>query len=318
MVEKGLDTIGKMKIFVIGTGGVGGYFGGLLAKAGKDVTFVARGEQYQAIKEHGLTVKSVMGDFTITPTQVVEHIADIVDPDLILFTVKTYDTALTAEALAKVVGDKTIIITFQNGADNDYRIQTYIPKVQVYPGVAYVISARGEPGMIVQTGGLRKLIFGDRNNPENPRLKEVESLMQDAGIDAVASDNIVRDIWEKYMFIVAFSGMTTVCRSPIGAVLSDPVTRSLYERCVREAIAVAKALGVTVAEDAFESIMHISGNTAHESKSSLLVDVEHNRNNEIETLNGALVRFAREHGVDVPINDLIYGAIKLVGVVNLT
>jgi len=302
-----------MKIYIVGSGGVGGYFGGLLAKAGNDVTFVARGEHYQAIKDNGLIVKSVAGDFEIKSAQVIENISKIVNPDLVIFTVKTYDTEDTAKELAPVVKENTVVITFQNGVDNDNQIKKQISDAQVYPGVAYVISTRVKPGVIEQAGGLRKLIFGDRNNSDNSRLKEIEKLMKDAGIDATASDNITRDLWKKFMFIVAFSGVTAICRASIGKVLSDPLTKSPYERCLKEAIVVAKAMKVNVANNAFESIMTISGNTAPDSKSSLLVDIENNRKNEIETLNGALVRFAKERETDVPINELIYGAIKLLG-----
>ena len=136
-------------------------------------------------------------------------------------------------------------------------------------------------------------------------------LIKKAGIDIVSSDDIARDLWKKFMFIVAFSGMTAICRSPIGKILADSITRSVYEKCVKEAIAVAKAMKVNVADNVFESIMKTSTDTVPESKSSLLVDVENGRKNEIETLNGTLVRFAKENNIEVPINELIYGAIKL-------
>ncbi len=300
-----------MKIYVVGTGGVGGYFGGLLAKGGKDVTFIARGEHRKALKKNGLTVKSVLGEFVIQPVQVMEHISEISKPDLILFTVKTYDTEKTAEELSSVVTNESIIITFQNGVENDYEIQKFLTNAAVYPGVAYVISTKVAPGVIEQSGGLRKLFFGDRKNPSNTKLKQVGDLMRDAGIDATLSDDITRDIWKKYLFIVAFSGMTGLCRSTIGKVLGDEVTRQLYERCLKEAITVAKAMKIIVAEDVFEVIMKTSHNTATDSKSSLLVDIENHRKNEIETLNGNLVRLAKKFGIDVPINELVYGAIKL-------
>lgn len=301
-----------MKIFIVGTGGIGGYFGGLLAKAGKDVTFVARGEQFNALKKNGLVVKSVVGNFEVKPVQVIESIAEIEFPDLILFTVKTYDTEEVAKELDKVTTNNTTIITFQNGVDNDLQIKKFIKKAKVYPDVAYVISSRTTPGVIEQTSGLRKLLFGDRINPNNQNLKDVEIMMKEAEVDAVASDDITRDLWKKFMFIVAFSGMTAICRSPIGKVLSDIQTKSLYERCLKEAISVARAVKVNIASDAFESIMTISGNTAPDSKSSLLVDIENGRRTEIETLNGNLVRLARENKIDIPINELIYRAIRLI------
>lgn len=300
-----------MKVYIVGAGGVGGYFGGLLAKAGENVTFVCRGDHYKAIKKDELRVKSVIGDFIVKPAKVVDNISKIENPDLVIFTVKTYDTETVAEELKSVINKDTIIITFQNGIENDVVIKKITGSSNVYPGVAYVISARTKPGVIEQTGGLRKLIFGDRNNNDNLSLRAVEKVMRSAGIDASLSDDITRDLWKKYMFVVDFSGMTAVCRGPIGKVLADETTLSLYERCAREAISVAKAHGVKVASDALENIMTISGNTAPESKSSLLVDIENGRKNKIETLNGTLVKLARRYKIDVPINELIYGAIKL-------
>ena len=300
-----------MRIYIVGTGGVGGYFGGVLAKAGNDVTFVVRGEHYRVIKVNGLTVKNVVGDFIIRPAKIIENISEIKNPDLILFTVKTYSTAETAKELNSVVNKNTVIITFQNGVDNDNEIKKYIKNAQVYPGVAYIISTKTKPGLIEQTGGLRRLIVGDRNNPENKKLLEVLRLMKKTGINAVLSDDITRDLWKKFMFVVAFSGMTAICRSLIGNVLTDPITRALYERCVKEAITVGKAMKVSVADDAFETIMKTSTDTNPQSKSSLLVDIENGKRTEIETLNGTLVRFAKEKNIDVPINELIYGVIKL-------
>lgn len=299
-----------MKIYILGTGGVGGYFGGLLAKAGNDVTFVCRGEQYKAIKTNGLVVKSVAGDFTVKPAQVAEKISEIFNPDFVIFSVKTYDTEAVAKELSTVINKGTVIITFQNGVENDLRIKEQIKSDNVYPGVAYVISSRTEPGVINQTGGLRKLLFGDRNNKASPKLREIENLMKNAGINAVYSDDITRDLWKKFMFIVAFSGMTAVSKKPIGQVLSNKEAKETYEKCVREAIMVAKANGVNVENNAFEDIMTISQNTAADSKSSLLVDIENDRKTEIDTLNGTLIRIANRLGISVPVNKYIYETVK--------
>lgn len=263
-----------------------------------DVTFVARGENYKAIKEEGLIIRSVVGNFEIKPAQVIEKISEITNPDLIFFSVKTYDTESVSRELFPVVNRDTIILTFQNGVDNDNQIKKIINNAQVYPGV------------VEQTGGLRKLIFGDRENPNNPKLKEIEKLMKKAGVDATASDDITRDIWKKFMFICPFSGMTAFYRKTIGEIVSNPDTEKQYENCLREAISVAKAKGVNVSDHAFEEIMTISRNTAPNSKSSLLLDIKNGRRNEIETLNGILVRFAKELKIAVPVNELIYKTIK--------
>lgn len=299
-----------MKIAIVGTGGIGGYFGSLLAKENLDVTFVARGENYKALKENGLTVKSVVGDFEIKPVQVVERISEIVNPDLIIFSVKTYDTETVAKELNLVVNPETTILTFQNGVDNDIEIKKIIKVAQVYPGVAYVITAKTKPGTIEQTGGLRKLVFGDRDNTNNLKLKEIEKIMINAGVDATLSDDITRDVWKKFLFICPFAGMTALHRQTIGEILSSNNTRKQYEDCLKEAILVARTKEVSVSENAFEEVMTTSKNTAPASKSSLLLDIENNRRNEIETLNGTLVRFANELGVSVPVNELIYKTIK--------
>ena len=299
-----------MKIYIIGTGGVGGYFGGLLAKAGLDVTFVARGENYKAIKENGLIVRSILGDFEVKPAQVIEKISEISNPDLVIFSVKTYDTESVAGELASVINENTILITFQNGVDNDTQIKKFIASSQVHPGAAYVITAKTEPGIIKQTGGPRKLIFGDRKVPDNPQLKKVEGLMKEAGIDATTSDDITSDVWKKFMFICPFSGLTALYRKTIGEILSNADTKKQYEDCLREAITVATAKGVNVSENSFEEIMKTSDKFAPDSKSSLLLDIESGRKNEIEALNGNLVKFAKELKISVPVNKLIYETIK--------
>jgi len=300
-----------MKVYIVGSGGAGGYLGGLLARSGKDVTLVARGEHYRAIRAKGLKIRSVLGDFEVRPVGVIDRISNMMNPDLIIFSVKTYDTEQTAKDLKPVVGKDTILISLQNGVENDREIKKHIPHGRIYPGIAYLASARTRPGFIEQTGGPRKFIFGDRQDPENPKLKEVEAYMREAGVDALVSADITRDLWKKFMFIVAFSGMTAICRSPIGKVLGDPLTEGLYERCAKEAIRVAESMNIPVEEWAFENIMTNSRNFPPDSKSSLLVDIENHRRTEIETLNGSLVRLAKSKNIDVPINEVIYGAIKL-------
>ena len=301
-----------MKIYILGVGGVGGYFGGLLAKAGQDVTFVARGDNYTALKENGLVVKSVAGDFTIKPVNVIDDISKINSPDLIFFIVKTYDTENVAKELNKVVNENTTIITFQNGVDNDIKIQKFIDNAKVYPGLAYIFSTKISPGVIDQVGGARKLIFGDRASQDNPKLEEIEKLMKDSGVDATFSKDIESDVWKKFINICTSSGMMAMLRENIGQVLSNPETKKEFEACLREAISVAKSLNVNLPDDIFETTMASNLNTAPNSKSSMLMDIENGRQTEIETLNGTLVRLAKEKGLKVPVNEKIYKSINSV------
>lgn len=302
-----------MKITIIGTGGVGGYFGAMLARAGEAVVFVARGEHGTQMRERGLTVKSVDGDFVVQPVQVVQRVSGLRDPELVLFTVKTYDTQQVAIELVQVANsNKTHIITFQNGVDNDMEIKKFIPNANVYPGVCYVISARTGPGLIEQTGGMRSLVFGDRNHTENIFLKEVEAMMQKAGINAKYSVDIMSDVWKKFIFILAFSGMTAYKQQPIGEILSNSDSLKEYETVLKEAETVARALGVNLPDDIVDATIAAAQRTAPNSKSSLLVDIEHKRRTEIESLNGKLVRLAASLGIPVPMNETIYKTVMRV------
>jgi len=302
-----------MNTFIIGCGGVGGFFGGLLAKAGKQVTFVTRKEEGRTIKKNGLKVKSVVGNFTIKKADVIDDIGAIKNPDIILVTVKSYDLGGAARQLAKVAGKETIIITFQNGVENDFEIRQSSKKAQVYPGIAYVVASRIAPGVISQTSGGRKLIFGDRKNPGNAGLKKVEMFLRSAGVDATCSDDITRDLWKKYVFIIPYAGMTSICRSPIGKIMADPTASSLFRMCLEEAAAVAKAMGVQLSKTVIEDTLAYVKKHDPSSKSSMLVDIEHGRRTEIETLHGTLVRLAKKNRIPVPVNSLIYSAVRLWG-----
>ena len=303
-----------MKIYIIGTGGVGGYLGGKLAKAGNDVTFVARGEFYEVMKKDGLTVKTTDGNFVINPVQVIDNISKIEEPDLVIVSVKTYDTQNVAQELNKYISSKTIIITFQNGIQNDLQLKQYINQGNVYPGVAYIISSKEKAGVISQTGGLKRFIFGDRTKANSNELRQIEKIFKESGIDTILSDDIEAELWKKYVFINAFSGFTALCRSDIGKIRSNDSVYDLYKRCVRESISVADKLKIILPKTIFEDVITITDNTAPNSKSSLLIDIENHRKNEIETLNGTIVNIAKEHNIDVPINETIYFAIKLLGV----
>ena len=301
-----------MKIYIVGSGAVGGYLGGLLAKAGNDVTFVARGDHYKVIKNKGLKIESIKdGNFIIKPAKVTEKISLIKNPDLIIITVKTYDTEFVSKELSNVVSSKTKIITFQNGIENDKIIKKYVTKAKVYPGVAYTVSGRVEPGIIKQSGGLCKFIFGDRKNPRNIYIKEIEKMMKYSGVDATFSEDIERDLWMKYIFINAMTGLTALSRTNVGTVVKDRILRNLYERCLRECIEVAKMEKVKIPIEIFNSIIRISESTNKEAKFSMLVDIENGRKTEIEALNGTLVKLAKKHKIDVPINETIYGALRL-------
>ena len=303
-----------MKFAIIGVGGVGGFFGGLLARAGNNVTFVARGEQFDALRKQGLTVNTVEGNFTIERVNVVDTVAQLRSPDVVLITTKTYDLDGVADQLAEVIEPETIVIPVQNGIDNDLRLKARLPDARVHPGLAYIISTRTAPGLVEQTAGPRTIFFGDRRKVPNAQLQKLEELMRKAGILATCSPDIELELWTKFLWITTFGGTTAVCRSAIGPIVNDPEAFEWYVRCLDEGIAVAQAHGVPIDDEARAKIIEKSEHYRHtgtHAKSSLLVDLEHKRPTEIESLNGALRRLARKVNVPTPINESIYYAVKL-------
>lgn len=299
-----------MKTYILGTGGVGGYFGAKLAVTGADVTFVARGDHAEAIKKDGLLVKTVDGNLEVKPAKVITSIDHITDPDLILYCVKTYDTHKVASELKKVVTPKTNIITFQNGVDNDLKIKNIIPNASVYPGVAYIISKKSSPGTISQTGGACKMVFGDRTGQNPPSLEVVYKLMLEANINCVLTDQINLELWRKYIFIVPFAGMTTHIGMPIGQIRDNPELYETYQSCLREIIQLASLEGVALPLDIYEQTLALTQKTAPDSKSSLLHDLENGRPTELETIIGTALELSHKHGLVVPTIEMLYHSIK--------
>jgi 2-dehydropantoate 2-reductase len=298
----------------VGTGGIGGYFGGLLARGGYDVTFLARGEHLSALQSHGLRLETVTGNFEVKNVQATDSVDGHKPFDVVLFCVKSYDNVTAAKTIAEAVSNNTVVLSIQNGIDNDREIQELLPASTVYPGLAAINSARTAPGVIKQVGGPCTIAFGDPANSTNQVLQDIALDMQKITIKATASAQIERDQWDKFIFVVAFGGMTALCRTPIGPVLNDPIAFDLYQRCVRETIAVAEAGNGNIDPQAFNRTMErIEPYRVEQANAtaSLLLDVLANRPTEIETLNGAVVRRAEQHNMDVPVNSMIYSAIRL-------
>lgn len=303
-----------MKIAIIGVGAVGGYFGGLLANAGKDVVFVARGVQYQALKENGLVLNTISGNYNLKNISIVQSISELEDPELVLISTKTYHLESVAIELKKVINNRTIIIPLCNGVDNDLLLKEIIPEAKIYPGLSYIIASRTSPGVITQTAGTCTIFFGERGVTNNAILKDIETLLKSAGILATYSSNIESTIWKKFIWLNAFAGMTALCKSPIGPIVNSDLGFELLIRCIDEGINLAKAYQVELTEAEREEMIN---NTASyktsnlESKSSLLVDLENNRANELESLCGTIIRLGKEKGVPTPNFDLIYTGIRI-------
>ena len=302
-----------MKIAIIGVGGVGGYFGGLLAKNGENVTFVTRGDQYQAIKKNGLKVESVNENFHLPNVNVTNSPEHLQKPDLILITTKTYDLPDVAKKLKKNINKDTTIITLQNGLNSDLVIKQIIPAAKVVPGIAYIVSEKFDHYKIKQTAGPCTLIFGDRNKSSQNYLKTIEQLLKKCEIKVNLVNNIEISLWEKFLWITTFAGMTSLCQSSIGHIVNNQHTYQLYLDCLKEGLKVAKAAGIQIKDETELKIIKKSEDyktKGSHAKSSMLIDIEKNRKTEIEALNGYLVKKAWELSVNVPIHRCIVAVVK--------
>ena len=244
-----------MRIAVMGTGGVGGYFGGRLAAAGEDVTFIARGAHLAAIQRDGLKITSALGDATIAPAQASDDPAAIGPVDLVLFTVKLYDTVAAAEAIRPLIGPETGVVTFQNGITGPRCWQTSWVPEHVLGGVAKIAAVVAEPGVIRHTGTIADLVFGELDGRPSARVEALAAALEAAGVTHNVSDDIRRDIWDKMVFLSTFAGLTSLLRLPIGPIRSDPETRGLLRNGLAEALAVAHADGAGLPEDLVERIL---------------------------------------------------------------
>lgn len=298
-----------MRIAVIGVGGTGGYFGGLLARAGEDVTFVARGAQLEALRARGLTVESrIAGTFTVA-VHATDEPKEVGPVDLILFCVKTYDTEAAAQGARPLVRPDTMLLSLQNGVDNEERIARAAGHSSGIGAAAYVVSAIKAPGVVAQTAGPGKIVLGELGGGTNERAGRLRDALQRAGIAAELHPDIRAVLWQKFLFICAFSGVTALSRLPIGTVLTDPVTRDLFRGTSEEVEAVARAGGIDLPADCVEQAMTQAAAVEPWGRGSLYGDLAGGRRLELESLNGEVVRRGREHDVSTPLNFAIYAAL---------
>jgi 2-dehydropantoate 2-reductase len=300
-----------MKIAVMGSGGVGGYFGGLLARGDNEVHFIARGAHLQAIRARGLRVEALDGPFTIAPANATDDPATVGPVEVVMLCVKTYGLGEAIEQMRPLVGPHTAVLTLQNGVEaHEQAAAAYGPHV-VLPGIVYCEVAVKEPGVIFQGAPVRRIIFGELDGAPTPRASALADACAAAGLDTTLSENILGALWSKFCFICAMSGVTTLARRPLGPILADEEGRALMRATMEEAHAVGLAKGVRFEADPVEGGLANGDRFPYGAKSSMLRDLERGGRLEIEALNGAVVRLGRALGVATPANQAIYAALRL-------
>jgi len=298
-----------MKIVVIGTGGVGGYYGGLLAQQKNDVTFIARGAHLEAIRKNGLQVKSIFGDFAVVPAKATDNPADAGHADLILFCTKTYDTDKAAEAVKSAVGPETAVLSLQNGVDAVERIGKAVGMEHVIGGATWLSSAVEAPGVIKQVSQFRRIVFGELDGSRSERIQSIHEVLKNTGVTVEVTEDILKILWTKFVFISAASSFGSLTRLPMGDYRSIPETREMITGLMREVEAVARAQEIALDEDVVQKSLDFMDNAAPHIKASMQLDVEGGRRTELESMVGVIGRKGREWNVSTPIADFIYASL---------
>lgn len=298
-----------MRIAVVGAGGIGGYYGSLLQRTEQDVSFLARGAHLAAMRERGLRVESSLTDPVTLPVRATDRPAEIGAVDLVLFAVKSYDTAAAAALLSPVIGPDTAVLTLQNGVDNVDVLAEAVGREHVLGGVCYIFSTVKAPGVIGHTGGPRRVVFGELDSRATPRAQAAYQAFAATGVPVELSPAILVSMWEKLVFITAQGGMTALTRLPVGSILASPPALEVYLDAAEEVAAVGRAHGVPIPDAQRERVLKTAQSLEPGLYSSLYVDLIQGRRMEVEALLGHVVRLGRQHGVPTPVCRTIYAAL---------
>jgi len=295
-----------MQIVIFGTGGVGGYFGGRLAQAGEDVTFVARGEHLRAIKANGLKVDSTSGDFTINPAKATDDVKDVADAELVVLGVKAWQVPDAARAIKPIVGTNTTVLPLQNGVDAVQQLVDELGGDNVVGGLCKIVSFVVGPGHIRHAGFTPSIVIGERDNRRTDRIVTIAETFNRAGLETTIATDIQVALWMKFLFIASFSGVGAVADAPAGVIRSNPKWRAQVISAMAEIYALAHARGVKLPADAITTVMAAVDGLPADATSSMQRDIAAGKPSELESQNGAVVRMAHESGVDVPTHEHIY------------
>lgn len=295
----------------MGTGGVGGVFGARLAAAGSDVTFIARGRHLAAIAGNGLSVVSpLVGDLLIKPAQCTDKPETIAAVDLVLFCVKLWDTESAAEAIKGLIADNTAVISLQNGIKRDLVLKRILGDDHVVGGISYVGATIKAPGIIEQRGTMQKLVFGEYSGKTTPRLQEFHRACQAAGIESIISENIQRNIWEKFIYLTAMSSVLAATRQTIGPVRANERTRALLLDVMKEALGVARASGVQIEDSILKTHMDYFDAIAPDVTASMQHDLSVGNRLELPWLAGAVVELGQELHVATPVTRVLFDVLS--------
>ncbi len=299
-----------MEILVYGIGGVGGYFGGKLANAGLHVSMIARGEHLKAIRKHGLKVESINGNFKVKPKVATSDVSEVPTPDLIILGIKSWQIPSVAAELKPIMGENTMVLPLQNGANNYEKLIEFLPEKNVLAGLCFIVSFLENPGKIKHTAFEPKITFGEIDNSKSARVMKVRDLLEEAGIENSIPENIQLEIWKKFLFICTVSGIGGLTRVPIDKIRESEFLFDLMRKTAKEIREVANAKNVALTDKHIEMVIEIINSQLRGTTASTQRDIMNGKPSELENFNGYIVKQGEKYGVDTPVNRYIYECLK--------
>jgi 2-dehydropantoate 2-reductase len=301
-----------MKIAMMGSGGVGGFFGGRLARAGYDVSFIARGAHLAAMRERGLTIENEpQGNIHVPKVRATDDPASLGPVDLVIVSVKLWDTESAARQIRPLLGPRTGVLSLQNGVIKDDILRRELGDGPVMGGVGYVATHVSRPGVIHQVGTMQRIVLGEYDGRKSERAEFLHEALKKSGVNAELSGDVRRAIWEKFVFLSALAGTTTAMRTTIGPIRQNPRTRAFLLELMREAVAVGRAHGVALPEDYAEQRLAFADGLPADMTSSMHHDLERGNPLEVEWLSGAVVKLGEAKGVPTPANRAVWDILAL-------
>jgi 2-dehydropantoate 2-reductase len=295
-----------MEILIFGIGGVGGYFGGRLAKFGSNVSMIARGKHLQAIKENGLEIDSINGNFKVKPKLVTDDLTEVPTPDLVILGVKSWQVTSAAKQLKPIISAETMILPLQNGADNVEKLLEILPQKNVLAGLCHIVSFVEKPGKIKHVSFEPRITFGEIDNLKSERLQQLQEMFDKAEITNFIPENIQLEIWKKFLFIATISAIGGLTRVSIDKIRESDFLYDLLLKTAQEIKSVANAKNIPLAEEHLQKAFEIIQNQPKGTTASTQRDIMAGRPSELENFNGFIVKEGEKLGVSTPVNKMIY------------
>lgn len=296
-----------MRIAIFGVGAVGSYFGGRLAETGEDVAFIARGENLRVLRDKGLRVDSIKGDFIVKPVEATDDPSEVGVVDVVLVSVKAWQIPEAAQAMRPMVGPETFVVPLQNGVEAPGQLAAILGPAHVLGGLCGLISFTVGPAHICHAGADPFVQFGELDNKPSERAGHLRQVFQDSvGVEPSIPSDIHAAMWQKFLLIASWGGVGAVTRAPIGILRGQPETSGMLEGTMKEVADVARSRNVALAPDVVSKTMQFVDGLPEHGTASMQRDIAEGRPSELSNLNGAVVRFGWESGIDTPMNAFIY------------